>query len=399
MAAALVAWFAKWLPVELVVSGGNTARGSVRNDTAVIVDRPKAFYQRVGARGLIGLGESYQAGDWDCADLAGLLTTFITRIDELVPPSLRRLRQFGGMRRPADEENTIAGARRNIERHYDLSSEMFRLFLDETMTYSCALFESAHSNHLTADSALLKRAQVRKIDRMLDIARVGHNTRLLEIGTGWGELAIRAAQRGAEVRSITISREQHSHAVQRVAAAGVADRVTVDLLDYREIGAHRRVHGSYDAIVSVEMIEAVGERYWATYFAILDRMLAPGGRIGLQSITTRHDLLHTARRKQSWLNKYIFPGGMLPSVPAIETVISRYTGLQVLEQFEFGSHYTSTLRLWRQNFNDHIQELEKLGFDETFRRTWNLYFAICEAGFRAERISVSQFGLGRRNEK
>ena len=399
MAVGLVAWLARRLPVELLWSGETTARDSVGSDTAVILKRPMVFYQRVGTRGLIGLGESYQAGDWDCNDLAGFLTTFITRIDELIPSSLRRLRRFGGVPRPAAEDNTISGAGHNIERHYDLSSEMFRLFLDDTMTYSCALFESDFAGHLTADPTLLKRGQVRKIDRILDIARVAHETRLLEIGTGWGELAIRAAQRGAEVRTITISREQYSHAIRRVAAADVADRVTVDLLDYRELEAHLGTHGSYDAIVSVEMLEAVGERYWVTYFAMLDRMLAPGGRIGLQAITTRHDLLDTAMRKQSWLNKYIFPGGILPSVPAIESVISRCTRLQMLEQFEFGNHYASTLRLWRQNFNDHIQELEQLGFDETFRRTWNLYFAICEAGFRAGRISVSQFGLGRRNER
>ena len=210
------------------------------------------------------------------------------------------------VRQPRSQHNSRAQARRNIAEHYDLSNDLFAEFLDETMTYSSALFDT-----LPASSADLPSAQRRKIDRLLDTARVGPGSRVLEIGTGWGELCLRAAARGAHVRSITLSAEQQRLARQRVAAAGLSDRVDIDLCDYRD------VDGRYDAVLSVEMIEAVGYRFWPTYFQTLDRLVMPGGRVAIQAITMPHDRMLATRNTYTWIQKYIFPGGLLPSTEAI----------------------------------------------------------------------------------
>ena len=216
---------------------------------------------------------------------------------------------------------------------------------------------------------------------------MGPGTRVLEIGTGWGELAIRAARRGARVRTVTISAEQRDLAIRRVSAAGLADLVSVELLDYR------RVAGQYDVIISVEMIEAVAERYWPEYFAVLDRLLAPGGRVGLQAITMPHDRMLATRRTQTWILKYIFPGGLIPSVTSIETNVAAHTGLRVAGRRGFGRHYAQTLRLWRERLLAGQKELARLGFDEVFTRMWLLYLCYAEAGFRSGYLDVWQFVL------
>jgi cyclopropane-fatty-acyl-phospholipid synthase len=359
--------------------------------------RPADFFRRVGAAGLIGFGESYMAGDWDSDDLAGLLTIMARQMDRLVPRWLQWLRAVYVARPPADWDASPEGARRNVHQHYDLSNDMFALFLDETMTYSAALFErepgqlqpalAGSGGLVPADT--LAAAQHRKIDRILDIADVGPGSRVLEIGTGWGELAIRAAGRGAQVLSVTVSAEQQALAQQRIAAAGLADRVTVELRDYRE------VTGQFDAIVSVEMIEAVAERYWPEYFRSLDRLLAPGGRIGLQSITMAHHRMMATRRTQTWILKYIFPGGLIPSVTAIEENLREHTTLEITGRHDFGQHYARTLQIWRDRFGAVAEDLDQLGFDAVFRRMWELYLAYSEAGFRSGYLQVSQFLLTR----
>jgi cyclopropane-fatty-acyl-phospholipid synthase len=256
------------------------------------------------------------------------------------------------------------------------------------MTYSSALFEPGADGSPAAADRLLGQAQRRKIDRLLDEARVGPGGRLLEIGTGWGELAIQAARRGATVRTVTISAAQHELAARRVAEAGLADRVSVELRDYRE------VDGEYDAICSVEMIEAVGDRYWDTYFARLDQLLAPGGRVALQAITMPHERMMASRRTYTWIQKYIFPGGLIPSVTAIEDSLSR-TSLRVTGRHDFGEHYAETLRIWRDRFSARGDEVAALGFDDVFRRMWLFYLCYAEAGFRAGYLNVSQLTVSR----
>ena len=388
------------LPVLVRLPGGRCLGAGLPGAPVMVLHDPAAFFTRLGAGGLIGFGESYLAGDWDCADLTGLLTVFATHVRDLVPPPLQLARRLAVRRPPRADGQTRDGARRNIGRHYDLSNEFFALFLDETMTYSCALFETTGPETTgleapgletpAASGRVLAQAQRRKIDRLLDQARVGPGCRLLEIGTGWGELAIRAGQRGATVRTVTISARQHELAARRVAEAGLAARVSVELRDYRD------VDGEFDAICSVEMIEAVGERYWDTYFAQLDRSLAPGGRVALQAITMPHDRMLASRHTYTWIQKYIFPGGLIPSVTAIEESLGRRTRLRVVNRADFGAHYARTLRIWQHRlFLARPSETDALGFDDVFRRMWRFYLCYAEAGFRAGYLDVSQFTLER----
>ena len=292
------------LDVTVHVSGRTLGRGGPE----MTVHRPEEFFRRVGSDGLIGFGESYLTGAWDAPDLGGFLTVLAAEIADLVPRPLQRLRAAYVARPPSDEDASLDNSRDNIAHHYDLSNDLFATFLDETWSYSSALFDTdllSRGDHLRAtppgptDSAgpangpVLAAAQARKIERLLDVTGVGEGTRVLEIGTGWGELALRAARRGARVHSVTLSSEQQELARARIEAAGVADRVTVELCDYRDVPGN----GRYDAVLSVEMIEAVGHDYWPTYFATVDRLLAPGGRVGLQAITMPHDRMLAVRTK------------------------------------------------------------------------------------------------------
>ncbi|WP_055587116.1 SAM-dependent methyltransferase [Streptacidiphilus griseoplanus] len=362
---------------------------AVAGSPVLRLNQPQAFHRRVGAGGLIGFGEAYQAGDWDADDLAGVLTVLARSPQTLVPPGLQWLRRFYVAAQPKAERNTPDGARRNIQRHYDLSNELFALFLDRSMTYSSALFEEDGTAAPVASWEVLEAAQHRKIDQLLDLAGVGPGTRLLEIGSGWGELALRAARRGATVLTLTLSQEQRQLARAKLEQAGVADRVEVRLQDYRA------VEGEFDAVVSVEMIEAVGERYWPAYFSTIDRVLAPGGRVAIQAITMAHDRMEATKDTYTWIHKYIFPGGIIPSVEAVERVTAEHTRLRLLDRRRFGPHYAETLRLWRERFDARRAEVAALGFDGVFRRMWELYLAYSEAGFRTGYLDVQQLLLAR----
>lgn len=350
------------------------------------VHDPEAFHARIGTRGLIGFGESYMAGEWDALDLVGTLTVLAAHAADLIPPRLQRLRGLWAQRQPDAQRNTLVGSRSNISRHYDLSNDLFALFLDKTLSYSSAVFRT-----FPADWSLLAAAQHRKIDRLLDLAGVGTGSRLLEIGTGWGELALRAAARGAHVTSLTLSREQRHLALERVREAGLADRVSIELCDYRE------ARGSYDAIISVEMIEAVGAEFWPVYFRSLDQRLAPGGRAALQAITMPHRRMLATLDTHTWIQKYVFPGGLIPSTQAIEETIRDHTGLTVTTRDGFGAHYAETLRLWRERFTGRADDVAALGFDDTFRRLWTFYLAYSEAGFRSGYLDVQQYLLTKEN--
>nr|WP_254925778.1 MULTISPECIES: cyclopropane-fatty-acyl-phospholipid synthase family protein [unclassified Rhodococcus (in: high G+C Gram-positive bacteria)] len=378
------------LQVRVAMPDGEVIGAGSPDAPLMTVYRPHDFAARVGDSGLIGFGEAYMAGDWDAEDLTAVLEVFARRMASLIPKSLQRLRGLYIPKPPRSERNTTKNTRSNISRHYDLSNDLFELFLDETMTYSSALFAGAGSGN---DSEELADAQRRKIDRLLDRAGVGDGSRVLEIGTGWGELAIRAAARGATVRSVTLSTEQQELARKRCAAAGYGDRIQIDLLDYR------LVDGEYDAIVSVEMIEAVGHQYWGTYFETIDSLLAPGGRVALQAITMPHDRMLATRNTYTWVHKYIFPGGFLPSVRAIEEVTEQHTSLRVRERLSMGDHYARTLALWDSRFREYRSEASDLGFDEVFARMWHFYLCYSEAGFRSGYLDVQQIVLDRRDNR
>lgn len=393
------------LKVRVELPDGRAVGAGGPGAPTMVLRRPEAFFQRVGADGLIGFGESYMAGDWEADDLGAFLTVLAERISTLVPAPLQHLRALYVARHPESERNTTEQTRGNIARHYDLSNDMFATFLDETMTYSSALFEAPIAAGRAGASAgpgaasgtvaqaqdpgrptqeVFAEAQRRKIDRLLDAAGVGEGTRVLEIGTGWGELSLRAAARGAIVRSITLSTEQQTLARERVAAAGLSDRVDIDLCDYR------LVEGTYDAVVSIEMIEAVGFEYMSSYFRTIDSVLAPGGKVAIQAITMGHDRMLTTRDTYTWIHKYIFPGGFLPSVEQIHRITSEETSLRVTDRLSMGLHYAQTLRLWDETFRASRPRIVELGFDSVFERMWHFYLEYCRAGFAAEYIDVNQ---------
>ncbi len=379
---------------RLLVKGSDTKAGPEGPGAIAPVmrlHRPAQFFRRLGHDGLIGFGESYMAGDWDADDVASVLTPFARRMAGLVPGFLQRARRWYDARQPASEVNDLHGSKSNISRHYDLSNELFALFLDQTMTYSSAIWDDdrdgGEGSREGGDS--LANAQVRKIERLLDLAGVRAGTRLLEIGTGWGELAVRAASRGAKVTTVTLSHEQQAWAIERAQLAGVADLVDVQLRDYREVS------GSYDAVVSVEMIEAVGAEYWPEYFATIDRVLAPGGRVALQSITIEHQRLLATKGTYTWIHKYVFPGGIIPSLHAVRDVVAHHTKLRVSSATAYGHDYARTLHSWLERFHANTAAVEALGFDERFTRMWKFYLAYCEAGFASGYLNVHQLVLER----
>ena len=376
------------MPVTVRLATGEVYGARTLAAPTLLVDDSRSFFARLARSPMIGIGESYMAGEWRAApgtDLADVLAPFAERLTSLIRPVFYKMRH-AVLPRGLNPENTVAGARKNIQAHYDLSNEMFATFLDPSMSYSSALFDSLDPAPRLED---LEAAQLRKVDAVLDQAGVTEGSRVLEIGTGWGTLAIRAAQRGAHVTTLTISTEQAELARQRVDAAGVGHLVDIALRDYRA------QDGRFDAIVSVEMIEAVGEKYWPAYFAAVDSLLAPGGKVSIQAILLSHERYLATRETYTWIQKYIFPGGLLPSVRAIEETIAAHTGLRLDRVDAMGQHYAHTLRLWREKFTTGWERVAALGFDERFRRMWEFYLAYCEAGFRTGYLDVAQLRLVR----
>jgi cyclopropane-fatty-acyl-phospholipid synthase len=378
------------LPVTVLVLDRASIRVG-RGGPVMTVHRPAELFARLGRDGLVGFGEAYLTGAWDAEDLTGFLRVLAAEVADLVPRPLQRARRLVLRGAPSAHRTSVDHTRDLVAHHYDLSNELFRLFLDESLTYSAALFAGDPEEDLHA-------AQLRKIDRLLDEAHVGPGSRVLEIGTGWGELAIRAARRGATVRSVTLSVEQQGLARDRIAAAGLADRVDVDLCDYRHVSTGATAGERFDAVVSVEMVEAVGHEYWPTYFRTIDRVLAPGGRAVLQAILMPHDRMLATRGSYTWINKYIFPGGFLPSARAVEEVCRDHTGLRVAGHLSFGRDYAETLRRWDAAFLARCEEVRALGFDDTFLRMWHFYLCYSRAGFDADYLDVQQITLARRPE-
>lgn len=367
-------------PLRVVLPDGAIAAEG-RPGAPVMTITRDAFFHRLAAAGKIGFGEAYMAGDWTADDLAATMGAFAAHVERLLPGPLQRLRRLYEPRMPAQQRNTIAGAARNVASHYDLSNDLFAAFLDPTMTYSAAVFEPGDT---------LETAQSRKYEALCRLVDLGPSDNLLEIGTGWGGFAIHAAStRGCRVTTATISRAQAELARARVAAAGLSDRVEVLLCDYREI--ERR----HSKIVSIEMLEAVGEEYWPVFFATCDRLLGPGGSIGLQTITMPHRRYLASRHAYTWIHKYIFPGGLIPSREAIDRALQDASTLRVTHHGEIGHHYATTLRMWRQRFLAQRERVHSLGFDHTFVRMWEFYLAYCEAGFATGALGNAQLRLAR----
>jgi cyclopropane-fatty-acyl-phospholipid synthase len=335
--------------------------------------------------GETGAGEGYMAGEWSSPDLAALLLLAALNRQELALVG-------GWWRWPTQavrimvhrlNRNTMRRARKNIAAHYDLSNDLYRLFLDETMTYSSAIFESEDQS--------LADAQRTKYRRMAELAGLTGGQSVLEIGSGWGGFAIWAAgELGCRVTTITISQAQLELARERVAAAGLSDLVDVQLRDYRT------VQGEFDAVVSIEMLEAVGHEYFPTFFETIDRVLKPGGRAAIQVITYPDAQYEQQRRGANWIQKYIFPGGLLPSVAVIERATHR-TRLLMTGATDIGPHYARTLGAWRSNFLANLDAVRGLGFDERFVRMWEYYLALCEAGFATGIFQDMQLGFEKRS--
>jgi len=334
---------------------------------------PRAW--RMLLRGSNGLAEAYAQGLWDSPD-----PTAVVRVAARNAPALDRLRaRFALLLAPTQRaralmsHNTRRRSRRDIAAHYDLGNELFELMLDPTMSYSCALFEHPGMS--------LQEASLAKLDHVCRKLQLGPGDHLLEIGSGWGALALHAAGiYGARVTTTTISREQHAYTSEQVRRAGLQDRVTVLCEDYRDL------RGSYDKLVSIEMIEAVGWRHFGTFFARCSELLRPDGAMLLQAITIDQDAYDVEKASKSFINTYIFPNGCLPSLPVIEQSVKRRTDMTVAHLEDITSHYVHTLRRWRASFELSAQRLTALGYDERFQRIWRLYLAYCEAGFTERRI-------------
>lgn len=342
---------------------------------------PTRLSARIARLGDLGIAEGFIAGDFSTDDLTSLLEIG-ARNHEAIASDLRPgfWARLGHRLQHALRANHRRGSRRNIAVHYDLGNDFYRLWLDESMTYSAALFDQPDEP--------LAQAQQRKYDRLLDHLDTQPGERLLEVGCGWAGLAERAAQRGLVVDGLTLSTEQLAYGRERLTRAGLDDRAHLHLTDYRD------QLGTYDHIVSIEMFEAVGERYWPTFFRTIHDRLKPGGRAAIQVITIDEDVFENYRCEPDFIQLYIFPGGMLPSIERFHAGAAA-AGLTVRETALFGHDYAHTLAHWRERFDTAEDKLEALGFDHRFRQTWRYYLAYCEAGFLAGRINVAQVLLER----
>ena len=339
------------------------------------IKRPQ-FFSKAISGGSVGFGEAFVDGDWDTPDLSALRLLRAKNQKDLG----RVGRGFSILAKQANRiyhkarRNTLEQSRENIQAHYDLSNDFYQTFLDPTMTYSSALFKSREDS--------LEQAQINKIDRMLDLAGVGEGDSILEIGSGWGALALRAAQRGCRVKTITLSEEQFAYAKGLFKREGVSKQIDIALEDYRTQAGH------YDAVLSCEMIEAVGREYLDSYFQIVSQSLKPKARAVIQAITIPDKRYKNYSRSCDWIQKHIFPGGHLPSPSAIRQHLARTGEASVVKMEAFGRDYAETLRRWATRFNAAESTVDALGFAAEFRRKWNYYLSYCEAGFDADLIDV-----------
>ena len=339
------------------------------------------FYRRAVLGGDLGFAESYAKSEWFTNDLTNLITILILNKEKLSGLDIgwsflsKIFARVGHWRR----RNTLSGSKRNIQDHYDLSNEMFMTFLDDTMTYSCGYFAT--------ESDSLYQSQINKIDKILDKADINSDDHVLEIGSGWGALAKRAVSRtGCKVTTITLSERQRRYVKDLIEKEGLQNNIDVQLIDFRKID------GTYDKVVSVEMIEAIGFDLFNPYFSKIESLMKPNGTAVIQAITYPDENYETYRKGCDFIQKFIFPGSLLPSVAAMKNSVS-LTDMKVDDLERIGPHYATTLNLWNKNFNKNIEEIKNLGFDQYFINLWNYYFSYCEAGFANGTIDDVQLVL------
>ena len=373
--------------LRLSFAGGQTLSLGEGPERATLHINDERVFRRVLAEGDIGFAESWIDGDWHSEQLAELLTLLAENRGQLaralhgswLPVLLHRLRHLTRV-------NTRAGSKRNILAHYDLGNDFYKLWLDPSMSYSAALFEAADAD----EQGTLEKAQRRKYLRLLEMLNPAPGAHILEIGCGWGGFAeIATMEYGCKVHGITLSPSQLAWSRERAQSRGFSHLATFSLTDYRDI------RGQYDHIVSIEMFEAVGERFWPAYFDQLRSCLKPGGRVAVQSITIANERFKDYRRGTDFIQRYIFPGGMLPS-PTVFERLAANAKFQINDRIAFGEAYAQTLAHWHQRFEAAWPEIARQGYDERFHRLWRFYLAYCEAGFRSGATDVYQFLLEQR---
>jgi len=361
------------------------------NIEANIEIKKQEYFKRCVLYGDIGFGEAYMDGCWDTDNITNVIKWFIINIENAPTVSgsnvqnltLNILRVFNKIYH-FKRANSVNGSRKNISEHYDLNNDFFALFLDPSMTYSSAYFKE--------EDMSLQQAQVEKYDRLCQQLNIQPTDHVLEIGTGWGGNAIHIAKKyGCKVTTATISEEQYKMAKERIAKENLSDKINVILKDYRLL------EGEFDKIVSIEMLEAVGHKFLDVYFKKCNELLKKDGLLALQVITCPDSRYDNLRSGVDWIQKHIFPGSLLPSVSAINTSINNTGNLTMVDLKDIGLHYAKTLSIWRDQFNSHLEEVKKLGFDERFIRKWNYYLCYCEAAFAMRNINVMQVVYSRPN--
>jgi cyclopropane-fatty-acyl-phospholipid synthase len=357
-------------------------RDAVFPKTVTVTITDAAFYTRLLVHGAPGGGDAFVNGYWQADDLTAMVELFLCNQQHIaeIGPGMKWLVKPLHLLQRYMRRNTLLGSRRNIEAHYDLGNELFKLFLDDTMMYSCGIFHHPQ--------ATLQAASEAKLERICQKLQLRPTDHVLEIGTGWGGFALYAATHyGCHVTTTTISKKQYDYARQRIQDAGLEDRITLLFDDYREL------NGSYDKLVSIEMIEAIGHRYFGTYFKKCSELLKPDGMMLLQSITIADQRYPAAIKSIDFIQRYIFPGGCLPSVAALGDAIARKTDMRIFHLEDIGPHYATTLRHWRTRFFANIDRVRQLGYPERFIRIWEYYLSYCEGGFKQQSIGTVQLLL------
>lgn len=370
--------------IELMDREDRAVVGSDSGERVTVRVLDPRFYRAIATGGALGAGEAFIKGWWACDDLTRLIRLMLRNEPAFanLNSGVTQVAELAERVRHALRRNTLEGSRRNIAAHYDLGNDFFALILDETMMYSCGIFETPASG--------LRDASIAKIERICGKLELKPGDHLLEIGTGWGGFALHAARHyGCRITTTTISRRQFEYAQRRVAQAGLQDRIQVLLQDYRALT------GRYDKLVSIEMIEAVGWQYFDTFFRRCGDLLRPGGLACIQAITIAPRFYERAKRKVDFIKRYVFPGSCIPSVPAMSDSLSRSSDLEIVHLEEIGLHYATTLRFWRERTDQHEAGLRRMGYPESFLRLWRFYLCYCEAGFLERSIGTVQMLLAR----